>query len=88
MFILILLLQLYTLAQTAYNVDFVSSALNISQSAYCMSDLDEWSCATCAETNVYQSKIIHKSELVIVVIINNTIHYLPGSEGRQIYKTG
>lgn len=66
MFIIIVFFQLYTLAQTAYNVDLVSSALNISQSAYCMSDLDEWTCATCTKTNVYQSKIIHKSELVIV----------------------
>jgi predicted lipase len=66
MFILILLLQMYTLVQTTYNSELVHSALNISQSAYCMSDLDKWTCATCTQTNVYENKIIHKNELVIV----------------------
>lgn len=61
----VLIIYFLHTVQGYYNVDIVKTALNISQSAYCMSKLDVWSCATCMNTNIYESKIIEESELVI-----------------------
>ena len=63
---LILIMYLLTVVQSYYNVDIVKTALNISQSAYCMSNLDNWSCATCMDTNLYETKIIEDNELAVI----------------------
>ena len=64
--IIILLVYLIVVVQAYYDEDIVKTALNISQSAYCMSKLDDWVCATCTDTNIYETKIIEDSELVIM----------------------
>lgn len=66
MLFIIFLLHVISIVYANYNYDLVYSALNISQSSYCMSNLDEWSCATCTNDNVYETKIIHESELAII----------------------
>jgi|UniRef100_A0A6C0INY6 predicted lipase len=53
------------LCTSQYNIDLVSNALNISQAAYCLGNMDTWSCATCTDTNTYETKVEIKGELVI-----------------------
>ena len=64
--IIILLVYLFTLIQGYYDEDIVKTCLNISQSAYCMSKLDNWVCTTCTNENIYETKVIEESELVII----------------------
>lgn len=66
MLLIIFLLQFVSIAYSNYNSNLVHSAVNISQSAYCMSNLDAWTCATCTSDNVYETKILHDSELAII----------------------
>ena len=47
----IVCLSLLLLADSKYNEHIAKIAVNISQAAYCVSDSDSWSCATCDSTN-------------------------------------
>ena len=48
-----------------YDEQLTKVALNISQSSYCMSNLDSWTCATCSSDNIYETKLMNSNELVI-----------------------
>lgn len=65
MIFLILFLHLLRNSYSYYDMNLVETALNLSQSSYCMSDLDKWSCATCSDMNVYETKVLKDDELVI-----------------------
>ena len=47
------------------NPPILHTAINISQAAYCMSDLEYWSCYTCSNNFLYETKLNKNSELVI-----------------------
>jgi len=49
----------------SYDVHLIETALNISQSAYCLSKTDSWDCSTCTIENDYETKLEKNSELVI-----------------------
>ena len=66
MLMIILIINLFVAVQSYYDEDITKTALNISQSAYCMSYLDDWTCVTCMNTNIFETKIIKDHELVIV----------------------
>lgn len=57
----------------SYDVHLIETALNISQSAYCLSKTDSWDCSTCTIENDYETKLEKNSELVIFGY-NNDYH--------------
>jgi predicted lipase len=63
--IIIFILFSITLVHSYYDADIINTALNISQAAYCMTNMDRWICATCTDTNIFETKIIEGHELVI-----------------------
>jgi hypothetical protein len=65
MWLIAFLLQLLNISYAFYDTHLVNTALNISQASYCMSGLDKWSCATCSNTNIYETMITRNDELVV-----------------------
>lgn len=57
---------LFSTVYAYYDIDLVKTSLNISQSAYCMSKLNQWTCATCMNNNLYETKLIEEDELVVI----------------------
>lgn len=47
------------------NTNVFNNAVNISQAAYCMSQLDSWTCYTCSNNFIYETKLEKYNELVI-----------------------
>jgi hypothetical protein len=57
----------YSLFLLAYciNTSVFYNAVNISQAAYCMTELDSWTCYTCSNNFIYETKLEKYNELVI-----------------------
>ena len=64
LFIAFLALCFYKI-NASYDNHLIETALNISQSAYCLSKTDLWDCATCSPENNYETKVDKNSELLI-----------------------
>lgn len=64
MFVTFVLLCLSKI-HASYNEHLIETALNISQSSYCLSKIDTWDCQTCSSQNIYETKIEKNSELVL-----------------------
>ena len=47
------------------NTSVFNNAVNISQAAYCMTELDSWTCYTCSNNFIYETKLEKYNELVI-----------------------
>ena len=48
-----------------YNEHFVKSALNISQSTYCLTSTSKWNCNTCSSDNIYDGGLFEDGEQVL-----------------------
>jgi hypothetical protein len=48
-----------------YDEKITNTAVNISQSAYCMTNMNNWECMTCEQDNIYESSLLIKGELAI-----------------------
>jgi len=57
---------IFSIISANYDENIVKTALNISQASYCMSELDKWTCTTCVDSNIYETKLIEENELVII----------------------
>jgi len=67
MIILILFfLMVQSLFANEYNEMLAKTALNISQSTYCLDTTSTWECATCSSDNEYQRLIKQDNELIII----------------------
>lgn len=67
MIILILFfLMVKSIFANEYNEMLAKTALNISQSTYCLNYSSNWNCATCSSENEYQKLISHDNELIII----------------------
>ena len=58
-------LSCIALCISAYDTAILNYAVNISQAAYCLSNIDSWTCDTCNDNNVYETKFVKNNELVI-----------------------
>jgi len=64
LFLAFLSLCFYKL-NASYNEHLIETALNISQSSYCLSKMDTWECQTCSSSNIYETTLDQNSELII-----------------------
>ena len=53
-----------------YNIELVRTSLNLSQSAYCIDNIDNWNCETCDNTNKV-GYIIEKKGTRVLIGYNN-----------------
>ena len=64
---MIFLFFLFFISSCLANYDnmLTMASINISQSAYCLSTIDSWSCATCSNQNIFETKLIDNNVLII-----------------------
>tara|TARA_B100000073_G_C23670515_1_gene548414 strand:- start:329 stop:1132 length:804 start_codon:yes stop_codon:yes gene_type:complete len=62
----IVCLSLFLFANSKYNEHIARVAVNISQAAYCVSESEPWSCATCDSTNKLEAIIEKHGERTLV----------------------
>ena len=64
---MIFLFFLFFISSCLANYDnmLTQVSVNISQSAYCLSTVDSWSCATCSNQNIFETKLIDNNVLII-----------------------
>lgn len=65
MFLLIMFFLSKLTVGMNYDEHLTNVALNISQSSYCMSNSNSWSCATCSPSNIYETKLDKNGAIVI-----------------------
>ena len=64
--IILLLLIIVSYGHSIYNENLTKTALNISQSAYCMNFITpEWNCKTCDNDNIYEGSLLINGEQII-----------------------
>ena len=68
--LLLLMLSNYGI-QLCQSLDFdnILKAVNISQAAYCINDLNIWNCATCNSHYTYEGRLEHQGEQIIFGMI-------------------
>ena len=49
--------------------DNIFHALNISQAAYCINESNDWTCATCNQQYIYETRLEHQGEQIIFGLI-------------------
>lgn len=62
---ILFLFILLSYGYATYDQDLAKTAVNISQSAYCMSPDSNWNCKTCDSDNIYEGSIVKNGEQVI-----------------------
>lgn len=63
--ILFLIFNILVVNCLEYNENLVNTALNISQSSYCVANTNGWNCLTCDNNNIYESSSLIEGEFAI-----------------------